>query len=133
MRGNSMGASTRILCVGIGDEINDKAVTIGEGVDMMKGECGVSRDAAQKPSGVLLDDMEAKPSLGLPAIVSDEGLARQSEVDRFHHQRKLAEDQVLLAHAEAVHIGWALDRDFGNLPLRTIVADADEAVGASVS
>jgi hypothetical protein len=117
--------------VRIGDEINGKAVTIGESIDMMKGECGVSRDAAQNPSGVLLDDMKAKPPFGLPAIVSDEGLARQSEVDRVHHQRKLTEDQVLLAHAEAVHIGWALDRDLGNLLLRTIVADPDEAVDAS--
>src|SRR5262245_39191231 len=100
---------------------------------MMKGECGVSRDAARKPSGVLLDDMEAKPSLGLPAIVSDEGLARQSEVDRIHQQRKLSENQVLLAHSEAMHIGWALDRNLGDLPLRTIVAEADEAVDASES
>ena len=63
--------------VRIGNAINGKAVTIGESIDMMKCECGVSRDAAHKPPGVLLDNMEAKPSLGLPAIVSDEGLARE--------------------------------------------------------
>jgi hypothetical protein len=38
---------------------------------------------------------------------------------------------VLLAHAEAVHIRWALDRYLGDLSLRTIVAYADEAIDAS--
>src|SRR5262245_33663469 len=113
------------------DEIDQEIVAVGERVDMMKAEDGLSRGAADEPPAVLLDHMKAKPSFRLPAIVADEGLARQSEVERIHHQRKLAENQVVLAHAEAVHIGGAFDRDFGDLPLRAVVADADEAVDAS--
>ena len=71
------------LGVRIGDEINGKAVTIGESIDMMKGECvawarGWLRTI--RPEFFWID-MEAKSCARAPSDNFGERLAEQCEVD----------------------------------------------------
>ena len=114
--------------VRIGNDIHRETIAVGEGIDMMKGEGGVGDRAAHQPPFVLLDDMKDQPALRLPAIVLDEGLAREPEFDRIDQQRELGEHEVILAHAEAVHVSGPLDRDRRDHLLLAVVADPAQAI-----
>src|SRR5215471_12813881 len=64
----------------------------------------------------------------IPAIVANEGLAREPELDRVDHQRKLGEHQVIPAHAETVHVRGPFDRKVRDGPLLAIVAYSAEPI-----
>ena len=96
---------------------------------MVKGK-GWSAIAVRTSPCVLLDDMKHQPALRLPTIVPNEGLAREFQLERVDHQGEFGEHQVILAHAEAVHVRGALDRERCDHLLLAVVADAAEPIHA---
>ena len=64
----------------------------------------------------------------IPAIVANEGLAREPELERIDHQRKFGEHEVIPAHAETVHVRGSLDRKVRDDPLPAIVAYSAEPI-----
>jgi hypothetical protein len=97
---------------------------------MMEGEGGIGLSGTHDLAGVLGDDMEDDASLRLPAIVPNKRLARHPEIDRIHDERELGQDQMVLAHAEAVHVGRPPGGDLCDLSLRAVIADAANAIEA---
>src|SRR5581483_6738745 len=97
-------------------------------VDVVEGEQGVSHCGRDLAAAVLFDDMELQSALGLPAIVPDEGLAGEFEVERAYGEGELDQHEVALGHGEGVHIGGAVDGEFGDLLLNATVAYAEQPV-----
>src|ERR1044071_5301321 len=101
-----------------------------ECIDVVECEARFHRRGAHDFSRILRDDVEYQSALWLPAIVADERLAREPELDRIHDHRKFGEHEMVLAHAEAVHVRRPFDRQSCNAPLLAAVGYAAEAVEA---
>jgi hypothetical protein len=79
---------------------------------------------------IAVNDDETGASLGLPPIVLDEGPSAEEKIQWPSDERILDENDIVLRHAEAVHVSRLFDRNGSqNFPPPLAILDPIDVVG----
>ena len=114
----------------VGCDVEHDRAAVLERVDVMEGEEGIGFVRTRRRATVFVKDMKARASAGHPAIVLDERLTPERQIERPHDERVLGDNDVVVRRRERVHVRRLVDlkRRHHVAPQRPVV-DANDLVG----